>query len=132
MSAQDLRQARYGTLLVTVALLGVCGGVPNSLPAQSELLDKNQKAFPVAPAAGNRRVGSSRARRSGECPCHPYSDGPFRARRYAPSVCPGRSPALVLARPAAVRDTHLAADRGRRVRGAQQRRASRRAVWCHR
>ena len=52
MSAQHPRQARYGTLLVAVALLGVCGGVLNSLPAQSELLDKNRNAFPVAPAAG--------------------------------------------------------------------------------
>ena len=52
MSTQHPRQARYGTLLVAVALLGVCGGVPHSLPAQSQLLDKNRKAFPVAPAAG--------------------------------------------------------------------------------
>ena len=52
MSTQHPRQARYGTLLVAVALLGVCGGVPISLPAQSELLDKNREAFPAAPAAG--------------------------------------------------------------------------------
>ena len=43
MSAQHLRQARYGTFLATVALLVVCGDVPNSLPAQSELLDKNRR-----------------------------------------------------------------------------------------
>ena len=52
MITQHPRQARYGTLLVAVALLSVYGGVPNSLQAQSELLDKNQKAFPIAPAAG--------------------------------------------------------------------------------
>ena len=52
MSTQHPRQAGYGTLLVAVALLGVCGDVPNSLQAQSELLDKNREAFPIAPAAG--------------------------------------------------------------------------------
>jgi hypothetical protein len=52
MTAQHPRQTRYGTLLVTVALLGVCGGISNALPTQSELLDKNRKVFPVAPAAG--------------------------------------------------------------------------------
>ena len=47
------RGRRYGTILVTAALLGVCGAAADSLPAQSELLDKNRQAFPVAPAAGS-------------------------------------------------------------------------------
>ena len=47
------RGRRYGTMLVTAALLGVCGGTADSLPAQSELLDKNRQAFPVAPAAAS-------------------------------------------------------------------------------
>ena len=43
---------RYGTVLATVVLLGVCGGGADPLPAQSDLLDKNKQAFPAAPAAG--------------------------------------------------------------------------------
>ena len=46
------RGRRYSTILVAAALLGVCGGGADSLPAQSELLDTNKEAFPVAPAAG--------------------------------------------------------------------------------
>ncbi len=46
------RGRRYGTILATAALLGVCGTTADSLPAQSELLDKNRQALPAAPAAG--------------------------------------------------------------------------------
>ena len=54
MRSQYLRRGRrYGTILVTAVLLGVCGGGADSLPAQSELLDKNRQPFPVAPAAGS-------------------------------------------------------------------------------
>jgi hypothetical protein len=43
---------RYGAVLAAVVLVAVCGGCGSSLSAQSDLLDKNGKAFPVAPAAG--------------------------------------------------------------------------------
>ena len=46
------RGRRYGAILVAAALVGVCGGRADSLPAQSELLDTDKQAFPVAPAAG--------------------------------------------------------------------------------
>jgi len=45
------RGRRYGTILVTVALLVVCGSRADSLAAQ-ERLDKNRQAFPIAPTAG--------------------------------------------------------------------------------
>ena len=66
MRAQDPRRGRrYATILVTVALLGACGDVADSHPAQSELLDKNREAFPAAPAAGTgalaRPVGDALA-----------------------------------------------------------------------
>ena len=47
------RGRRYGTILVTAALLVACGATTASLPAQNALLDKNRQAFPVAPAAGS-------------------------------------------------------------------------------
>ena len=128
MSAQYLRQARYGTLLVTVALLGVCGGVPHPLPAQSELLDKNQKAFPVAPAAGTGALARPvRDALASVVPSLQQRRFPSEAVRTIGMSGDGRL-LWYLHGPAAVRDTHLAADRDRRVRGAQQRRASRRAV----
>ncbi len=53
MRSQYPRQGRrYGTMLITAALLSVCGGGADSLPAQGEPLDGNKQAFPVAPAAG--------------------------------------------------------------------------------
>ena len=41
------------TVLVTAVLLGVYGTSDDALSAQSQLLDKNRQAFPVAPAAGS-------------------------------------------------------------------------------
>ncbi len=46
------RYGRAGTILIAVALLVVCGDQTDSLRAQSQLLDANRQAFPVAPAAG--------------------------------------------------------------------------------
>jgi len=43
---------RCGTVLAAAMLVAVSGGCGNSLSAQSDLLDKNGQAFPVAPAAG--------------------------------------------------------------------------------
>ena len=48
-----------GTVLATVVLLVACVGCADPLPAQSELLDKNRQAFPVAPAAGTGALAPS-------------------------------------------------------------------------
>ena len=47
------RGRRDGAILVTAALLGLCGAAAASLPAQRALLDKNRQPFPVMPAAGS-------------------------------------------------------------------------------
>ena len=46
------RGRRCGTLLIAAALLVACAAAADSLRAQSERLDRNQQAFPAAPAAG--------------------------------------------------------------------------------
>ena len=42
---------RFGTILLLVALLSATGETKN-VPTQSDLFDKNRRAFPVAPTAG--------------------------------------------------------------------------------
>ena len=61
------RGRRCGTLLIAAALLVACAAAADSLRAQSERLDRNQQAFPAAPAgpvrwqSGARRPGERRA-----------------------------------------------------------------------
>ena len=53
MRSQYPRRGRnYVTFLVATVLISACGDGSDSLLAQSELLDTNKQAFPVAPAAG--------------------------------------------------------------------------------
>jgi hypothetical protein len=51
-SQHSRRGRRFGTIVVTSALLAACAGGADPQAAQSDLLDKNRQAFPAAPAAG--------------------------------------------------------------------------------
>ena len=124
------RGRRYGTVLVTAALLSVCGGA-DFLPAQSALLDTNKEAFPAAPTAGTGALA------------RPVRDA---LESVAASLQQRRFPSDAVRAIGMSGDgrllwylydllrfttRELAVDRGRRVRGALRGRASKGTVYRH-
>ena len=76
---------RYGAVLAAVVLVAVCGGCGSSLSAQSDLLDKNGKAFPVAPAAGTGALAPP-VRDALRASCRRCGSSAFPLMRYARSA----------------------------------------------